>query len=342
LAELLFERPPGLDDADSGCVAPCAGGNAVAELRYKPWGETRLAGGTTLSKYQFTGQYNESELGLYYYNARWYDGSLNHFTSPDTVIADNYQTLDYDRYAYARSNPVRYNDPSGHCPVCGAAIGATIGAIAGAASYTYYNHANFSVNEYQTAVIAGAIAGGLIGSGVGVLAAPTVTAAAANTAAMAIGAGSSAGVTGANYLASNENNFETTPFVIQTGTAAAAGGITSNMQNGFAIKAFANIGASEASYFTSGEKHSFGGVLATAGIATGATGLQFFMDTTAEDYFMINRSIQSNLTQIPIAEKLITAQNIRTVIFGTGSGISTGFAMSSGQWLQRKFEKLDK
>jgi RHS repeat-associated protein len=68
----------------------------------------------TPSRYQFSGQYNESELGLYYYNARWYDGYLNHFTSPDTVIADNYQTLDYDRYAYARSNPVRYTDPSGH------------------------------------------------------------------------------------------------------------------------------------------------------------------------------------------------------------------------------------
>ncbi|HEY3310967.1 MAG TPA: hypothetical protein VGK00_04930 [Anaerolineales bacterium] len=39
-------------------------GNAVAELRYKPWGETRLAGGTMLSKYQFAGQYSKAfELG---------------------------------------------------------------------------------------------------------------------------------------------------------------------------------------------------------------------------------------------------------------------------------------
>jgi RHS repeat-associated protein len=91
-------------------------GNAVAELRYKPWGETRLAGGTTPSKYQFTGQYNESELGLYYYNARWYDGSLGRFMQADSIVPPGAQGL--DRYAAMANNPVRYTDPSGH-RVCG-------------------------------------------------------------------------------------------------------------------------------------------------------------------------------------------------------------------------------
>ena len=39
-----------------------------------------------------------------------------HFSSPDSLIADNYNSLDWDRYAYSRSNPLKYNDPSGHWP----------------------------------------------------------------------------------------------------------------------------------------------------------------------------------------------------------------------------------
>jgi hypothetical protein len=35
-------------------------------------------------------------------------------TSPDTIIPDNYNSQDWDRYAYVRNNPIRYNDPTGH------------------------------------------------------------------------------------------------------------------------------------------------------------------------------------------------------------------------------------
>lgn len=36
------------------------------------------------------------------------------FNQPDTVVPDPYNALDWNRYAYTRYNPVRYNDPSGH------------------------------------------------------------------------------------------------------------------------------------------------------------------------------------------------------------------------------------
>jgi RHS repeat-associated protein len=53
-------------------------------------------------------------FGLMFYNARWYDPYLNHMTQPDSIVPDPYNSQDYDRYAYARNNPLKYTDPSGH------------------------------------------------------------------------------------------------------------------------------------------------------------------------------------------------------------------------------------
>jgi RHS repeat-associated protein len=53
-------------------------------------------------------------FGLMFYNARWYDPYLNHFTQPDSIVPDPYNPQDWNRYLYARNNPLRYTDPSGH------------------------------------------------------------------------------------------------------------------------------------------------------------------------------------------------------------------------------------
>ncbi len=51
-----------------------------------------------------------------YYNARYYDPALGMFVSPDTLIPNPGQVVDYNRYAYARLNPMGFNDPTGHWP----------------------------------------------------------------------------------------------------------------------------------------------------------------------------------------------------------------------------------
>lgn len=40
------------------------------------------------------------------------------FVTPDSLIPDPYNPLDWNRYLYARANPIRYNDPSGHVVAC--------------------------------------------------------------------------------------------------------------------------------------------------------------------------------------------------------------------------------
>lgn len=58
-----------------------------------------------------------------FYNARWYDPYITQFSQPDSIVPDPYNSQDWNRYAYARNNPVKYTDPSGHGVDCGIGMG---------------------------------------------------------------------------------------------------------------------------------------------------------------------------------------------------------------------------
>jgi RHS repeat-associated protein len=89
-------------------------GRDLGKVGYKPWGETRYTVGTVATNRRFTGQVDYPGLGLYFYGARWYDPYITQFTQPDQIIPDPYNSLDWNRYAYVRSNPVNRVDPDGH------------------------------------------------------------------------------------------------------------------------------------------------------------------------------------------------------------------------------------
>jgi RHS repeat-associated protein len=55
-------------------------------------------------------------FGLYDYNARYYSSNLGRFVSPDTMVPDPQNPQNFNRYAYVLNNPLKYSDPSGHCP----------------------------------------------------------------------------------------------------------------------------------------------------------------------------------------------------------------------------------
>jgi RHS repeat-associated protein len=93
-------------------------GQMVSLSQYKPWGESREGAGTSLTDYGFTGQRESVSIGLYFYNARWYDSYLNQWNQPDTIIPDPYNPLDWNRYSYVRNNPINFSDPTGHDVDC--------------------------------------------------------------------------------------------------------------------------------------------------------------------------------------------------------------------------------
>ena len=103
---------------DSATVIATSSGSKIAELRYHPWGGTRFSSGTTPTARRYTGQIEDAAIGLYFYNARYYDPALGRFIQADTIIPDPANPQSLNRYAYVLNNPLRYTDPSGHayCP----------------------------------------------------------------------------------------------------------------------------------------------------------------------------------------------------------------------------------
>jgi RHS repeat-associated protein len=134
------------DHLNSTSITTNSTGGLVSELRYKPWGETRFTSGTTPTKYQYTGQFSyESDFGLMFYNARFYDSQLGRFTSADTIVPKSQGVQAYDRYAYVSNNPLRYTDPTGHCAVCAIVGGALILMTAAAFTATQYEGTVYDV-----------------------------------------------------------------------------------------------------------------------------------------------------------------------------------------------------
>ncbi len=74
------------DHLGSTSLVVDSAGNKASEKRYTPWGETRHQGGTPPTDYGYTGQREEAGIGLYYYNARWYDAKLGRFLQGDALV----------------------------------------------------------------------------------------------------------------------------------------------------------------------------------------------------------------------------------------------------------------
>jgi len=107
------------DQINSTTVTANADGSLSSEIRYSAFGTIRYENGVTPTNYRYTGQLQQAVIGLYYYNARWYDPELGRFVQADTIIASASNPASYDRYAYVGNNPINHADPSGNRPIAG-------------------------------------------------------------------------------------------------------------------------------------------------------------------------------------------------------------------------------
>ncbi|MCU1273493.1 MAG: repeat-associated core domain protein [Bryobacterales bacterium] len=70
---------------------------------------------------QFTSKERDSETGLDYFEARYLSSAQGRFTSVDPPLIDQHaeEPQSWNLYSYARNNPLRYIDPTGHGVVDG-------------------------------------------------------------------------------------------------------------------------------------------------------------------------------------------------------------------------------
>jgi RHS repeat-associated protein len=97
-----------------------ATGNTVATYRYDAWGniidswDSNIGIGS-LNPYRYRSYRYDTETGLYYLNARYYDPSIGRSISADSIsYLDPSSEQGLNLYAYCNNNPVMYLDSTGH------------------------------------------------------------------------------------------------------------------------------------------------------------------------------------------------------------------------------------
>ena len=86
-----------------------------SEACYLPFGDWRVEPSHDLTDQGFTGQKHNMDLGLYYYNARFYLPGIGRFASADTIVPDPVNPQQFNRYTYVLNNPLCFTASTGHC-----------------------------------------------------------------------------------------------------------------------------------------------------------------------------------------------------------------------------------
>ena len=87
-------------------------GQLAASYVYDSFGNLTASTGTITNPFQYTGREFDSETGLYYYRARYYDPASGRFVSEDPVRFKG----GMDFYRYVGNSPTDFIDPFGFAP----------------------------------------------------------------------------------------------------------------------------------------------------------------------------------------------------------------------------------
>ncbi|WP_448098942.1 RHS repeat-associated core domain-containing protein [Luteibacter yeojuensis] len=141
-----------------------ASGNVVETVDYRPYGVESL--GQSDGGPGYTGHVEDSDSGLVYMQARYYDPSIGRFLSTDPAHQEQGNVYDFNNFLYAKGNPLRYLDPDGRryaeaWSKQGVAIGAGTVAVASIAVDAATGGINIVATPAEVA--GGGIAGGFLG-----------------------------------------------------------------------------------------------------------------------------------------------------------------------------------
>lgn len=91
-------------------------GSIQARYQYDAWGNRRNQVGDSWNRFAFTGHEQDTETGLLYAKARFYDPDTGRFLSQDAWEGDLNTPPSLHKYLYAYQNPTVYVDPDGNEP----------------------------------------------------------------------------------------------------------------------------------------------------------------------------------------------------------------------------------
>ena len=86
-------------------------GRVVWRKSYTPYGQPIDQAAPNEPGY--TGKFEEPDLGIQNFGARWYDPRIGRFLAIDPAGFDPQNPQSFNRYAYANNNPYAYVDPDG-------------------------------------------------------------------------------------------------------------------------------------------------------------------------------------------------------------------------------------
>ncbi|MCP5006429.1 MAG: hypothetical protein GY941_21195 [Planctomycetes bacterium] len=102
------------DALGSPVAATNKDGNLLWREAYKPYGERIKDEAAGSNNRWFTGKQEESDFGISYFGARWYDSNTGRFMGIDPVgYTSKNDIMSFNRYLYANNNPYKYVDPNG-------------------------------------------------------------------------------------------------------------------------------------------------------------------------------------------------------------------------------------
>jgi RHS repeat-associated protein len=89
-----------------------AAGALAQTYTFDSFGKQTNTTGSLVNPFQYTGRESDSETGLYYYRARYYDANLGRFISEDPIRLRG----GINFYRYAQNRPTTIKDPRGLAP----------------------------------------------------------------------------------------------------------------------------------------------------------------------------------------------------------------------------------